>query len=556
MTFLIPNNLLIDQIINHDVPNIKGYKKEKLIYILHLINDIRSCKSNSDEADAYTPLSSAQLKKNIGNNYVDFLNYLVLKDVIETNNQYYEGNCIGYRFTERYRTPVRPYQIKCPKFKKKIYNDQKPHKALIRKYGFTVKNFKKLKINEKAALQFLEDELRFKQESPDYKQKSVNKHSKKYRGLSIETKYTISKQSNNLVKKDPVKQYNRAVGCVEKLKQQVFNIKVDTTGNRLHHILTSMNKNLRNFVYVDEGSLVSIDIKNSQPYHSLIFFDERFYNPYKKTVCPDTRKQYKRLIEEDSINSISRYFVSSSLHDFKYSSSVYIGNQEYYNKAYNYSVTGSYDIEYSFGDNGATLLSLCSPNDIQYSSTTQSGTELQSKTKIVNTGYVDLVKNGLLYEFMLQEIEARFDVKFKNRNEVKETMFLVLYSNNRFLGQEEAKYKKVFKELFQREYELFSVIKKKKHRDLAVILQQLESHFILDIILRRIALERPDVIVYTIHDSIVTTSNNVDYVAEIMREELEKGIGYPPTLNYEKAWCIANAKHSNGTLFVLNSDPC
>ena len=73
-----------------------------------------------------------------------------------------------------------------------------------------------------------------------------------------------------------------------------------------------------------------------------------------------------------------------------------------------------------------------------------------------------------------------------------------------------------------------------KHTNfLAVLLQRIESYLVLEIICKRIALERPKLPIYTIHDSIVTTIGNEEYVKSIMVEMLKSYIGHEPKLKFE-----------------------
>ncbi|RCR67503.1 hypothetical protein [Larkinella punicea] len=79
------------------------------------------------------------------------------------------------------------------------------------------------------------------------------------------------------------------------------------------------------------------------------------------------------------------------------------------------------------------------------------------------------------------------------------------------------KRKEIFRDLFPNVMRLFELIKSQQHRTLALLLQNIESEIFLNRIARRIAQERPDLPIFTIHDSIVTTVGNETYVKMIMR---------------------------------------
>ena len=75
-------------------------------------------------------------------------------------------------------------------------------------------------------------------------------------------------------------------------------------------------------------------------------------------------------------------------------------------------------------------------------------------------------------------------------------------------------------------------------RRFAILLQTIESHLMLDIILKRIYKELPGTVAITIHDSIMTgiLTNNVEEVIKIMNEELIRFVGFEPSIvieNYE-----------------------
>ncbi len=57
--------------------------------------------------------------------------------------------------------------------------------------------------------------------------------------------------------------------------------------------------------------------------------------------------------------------------------------------------------------------------------------------------------------------------------------------------------------------------------------------------------------IFTIHDSIVTTKGNEDFVKRIMEEELTRAIGVPPTLQVEE-WRENKLKHQD-ILIQINS---
>ena len=74
----------------------------------------------------------------------------------------------------------------------------------------------------------------------------------------------------------------------------------------------------------------------------------------------------------------------------------------------------------------------------------------------------------------------------------------------------------------------------KCHTRLAIKLQRLESDMILRTICKRIISEKPDIPIFTIHDSIMTTDENVNYVKQVMIEEFANRFGIVPSFKIEK----------------------
>ena len=74
----------------------------------------------------------------------------------------------------------------------------------------------------------------------------------------------------------------------------------------------------------------------------------------------------------------------------------------------------------------------------------------------------------------------------------------------------------------------------------AILLQSIESEIVLHRCCRRIWEEADhQVPIFTIHDSIVTTSENVGYVRDVLMQELTFCIGVKPTLAIEE-WTMDN----------------
>lgn len=143
--------------------------------------------------------------------------------------------------------------------------------------------------------------------------------------------------------------------------------------------------------------------------------------------------------------------------------------------------------------------------------------------------YLTKASEGQVYEYMAETINNKHNRNL-SRDEVKTMMMTVLFSDNRHLPE----LKRLFMYNFPAIYELIKIIKRGNHRALACLLQNIESEIILHRCCKRIWYEYNQAIpVFTIHDSICTTQENVNVVVNIMTEELGNAIGLAPHLTIE-----------------------
>lgn len=135
-----------------------------------------------------------------------------------------------------------------------------------------------------------------------------------------------------------------------------------------------------------------------------------------------------------------------------------------------------------------------------------------------------LVENGLIENASDSILRAK----------AKEITFSSIYSPNTSIGYNESI--KLFKRQFPNVFEIFKTIKQgqNNHRAFSICLQRLEAELVLHKICKRISEERPDVVIFSIHDSIITTEDNVEYVKSVMYNVLEENIGASPTFKVER----------------------
>jgi hypothetical protein len=116
------------------------------------------------------------------------------------------------------------------------------------------------------------------------------------------------------------------------------------------------------------------------------------------------------------------------------------------------------------------------------------------------------------------------------KNLAKKSFYQFIYSSNQQNYWEE---KQLISEAFPVATELFEFIKEKDYVLLSHIMQRLESILMIEVISRRIAAEKPNLPLFTVHDSIATIPAEVDYVKKVIKEEFKRYLGIVPKLGVE-----------------------
>jgi hypothetical protein len=281
---------------------------------------------------------------------------------------------------------------------------------------------------------------------------------------------TLNKVKNAMLK------HNASYVAATKFHNKEFSFSVDGTVGRLHTNLTNMKSELRNFITYNGKPLVSVDISNSQPCFAGLLLDEAFYSPSK-------------LAKNDSKITFSRLNT--------YLQSTYLSN--------------------------ITDISLY----IMLVKLTES-TDNKCFAK-----YLDVVQQGKLYSYIAERIEASEGTTLINHKELKSMIFNVLFSDNRFIGQADAKPKRIFRAIFPEVYEVFKLIKKNDNSALPCILQAVEAKLMLDHVAKRISKENKSLPIFTIHDSIACPVGYEGYVASVIKEEMLLCTGMSPHLKFD-----------------------
>lgn len=466
-----PENLDIQALMEARPNEAKGIKQDHLLFIVHSIimekatHDDEHLK-NLGKKDGFVPLHSKVLEQKMPV-YRKPLDFLLSSAVIECDDQYIPDYVSkGYRLQHPYKgSKVNRVQVKDFVFKRKIREDKifTPSNTARRKYPYLIKWFRtnKLQIDETATIKWI-NEVEAQQ-------------------MDIINNSTCS---STIRQEEKTKLVERCAGykiLVTRLAEHDYFCHIDETGNRLHTNLTNLPKGLRKYLKYDSENLVSIDIKNSQPYMSMLLFNKTFWQSYNRTDIPTLKYLSKEVYGSIKGND-------SNLHTI-----------------------------IMFVDSSKTLTCI----------------DFQKQEFFKN------VIHGTLYEYLQSVFENECHLNLGNtdaekRNRVKKIVLTLLFDAEwKAYNRKQDSPMQVFHQKFPSIARVFAYVKKDNHRNLAIILQRIESFLLLEQVCGRISKERPDVPLFTIHDNIVTTVGNETYVQSIMEAELAKVMGASPTFSIE-----------------------
>ncbi len=291
-------------------------------------------------------------------------------------------------------------------------------------------------------------------------------------------KLTAELSKRNLKKKHQKKQEAFVLKRYYKIKYEIESwktnkyISIDDTGGRLYTPLTGLPSLFRNFLTFNEEELVGFDIKNSQPLHFLTMLKKEFWKSYTPGLT------LKRL--DDKL-------------------------WEYLQKEEDYT------------------------SNIMF----QESSETQSSKGFDNYTFKNLVQNGKLYEFICYKFFNKHLTKggldrFNTRAKTKQEFMHMMYHNPKVPHSKAKAVFADFENLFPVEASVMNLMKKRKYNDFPIILQKIEAQMLLHRVAKRVYDINPDIPLFTIHDSILTTRQHASTLKLILEDEYQKLLGFIP----------------------------
>lgn len=464
----LPVNFDLDEIlrqyppVEHCFPADIAFVPDKALALLWLISSIATRNRDLIDAKGFTPIYAKKVQNSI-RDYQLYWAYLVRSGVVETNNHYYKGRSKGYRWAEQFRNA--PFSLR--KVKLKYSDDIHLYEKFIRPKD-TAKHPYLFHWYDTERLNIL----------PEAEQYAYNL---KVWKMSDKHRWDTKEEEGKIKRKYPISQYMSNIYGIGKIQLNQYEPHIDHTSHRLHSVLTNMQTDIRNFVNYDGQKLVSIDIKNSQPYLSTLILRREFWDvdstlPVNINILPE---------------NVAMMFSPAS--------EVWMKIAEY-------------------------LLGEPPENFVEYSK---------------------LAASGLVYEEMMQKAKGMGKEILRKDAKTAMFYILFSSNKSPRAGNElPYDLKKMFNEkLFPAVGKLFHIIKGdyddselgKQYSRLAILLQTIESEIVLHRCCKRIWEERNQQIpIFTIHDSIATTLPYVDYVESVIKDEMGRCIGIEPKLEKEE----------------------
>jgi hypothetical protein len=129
--------------------------------------------------------------------------------------------------------------------------------------------------------------------------------------------------------------------------------------------------------------------------------------------------------------------------------------------------------------------------------------------------YFDLVKNGLLYDDIIA------NSCLEKKKEAKELIYKVLFGDN---VKANKKANNIFKKLYPSVYEYVLEFKevKKNYKELSHELMKMESDFIFNNVVKEIYETYPEIVLFTVHDSIIFPKSYQERVKTIFDKHFQK----------------------------------
>lgn len=465
------------------------FKAQKCIDLIWFINE-RCLEIGHRYEDGFAPVSGNSMKQ-ITHDYAQHVNWLRNRSILFRRGTYISGveafkyrvnwSCLSkFNLTETGSNNIAMVEVFINRDLHKYYKLD-----LINLQGleFMTASFKNLRIDPNRAVAVANDQLESDLKYP--RTKLVKRH---YR--SIEKKI------------DPWNTYFSSINAIKRIYNKHYYLKVDPKAGRLHTNLTNLPGIYYQTLTVNRKPLVGYDIANSQPYFAACLINLKLT---QDIIAWQKREKNLPLL----LNYNSQF------------SNISIKSRQVYPSQSEDLVSINNDFSLLSGNQQINdLLPLV--NESLF---------IMIQDSCVNRYFSDVYRflsmcvNGDLYE---KVSSLTMDMNHLDKQKVKLSFFQMFFSK---AGNKQG----LIKELGVVFPHTFNYIRQIKNEDpdnkgyFAIMLQRLESYFILDRVCKRLHKEHPNALIFTKHDSVYTTEEFRLKLLQIMQEESKLLFGVSPT---------------------------
>lgn len=527
---LLPDKLEDDLVrkLRTNPPDFKVVHIDFFKYIAQLPYHIGSRMEDDDYRQGFVPVNKSILASHI-HDYRKYLDYLVEHGFLEEDKQYEVGEySASLRYSKKYlKQKLVKTVLRWQTLVKNLL--RKPKRVINQNEDLPIEDLETakclhlskwipgLEIDRAYAFEILEELLEAerldpeKQKPPKRKWKTGRRRFSKPRPKPDGYDYVGYR-------------HQQRCASVEKIAIGIHHeAGVDRTVGRYHSCLTSLKKEVRQALTYKGQKLVSIDVKNSQPFLLKALLDPRVgieNNLYEKVF------NYNRPLVKNITQAIQigRQNLSQSIAEI---------DQRHQNRTYNNNIYLSYSLkEVNKKNNNKTKAPISTIMIVNYLLQLIDNQDVKK--------YNSWVQSGRFYEHFADELVLRKLIPqdcLNRRDRAKEITMTILFGKNDSVKKVK-KAVRAFSEVFPTVFQITELVKfgesdDRPHSALACTLQSFEADIILKHCCATLETEYPDLPIFTIHDSIVTTKGNEHIVLEVMRSTFEKTMGCVPVFKPE-----------------------
>ncbi|MDN5478189.1 MAG: hypothetical protein L0G39_14740 [Chryseobacterium sp.] len=475
---LIPSSIknYVDAMVKAYPPKFK-YKcrVEFFYYIIITIIKGQNTFKNKPSANAPVPLN-ATILKGIISNYEEYLRWLVEMDVIFLAVNHSAGHHSNkYCFTDFILMSFE----KVPELEKvemkRLESDSVIVEKSIEDSDIYKENNHLLKwFNDKLEIDF-DGALSF---IDKYVNENYTYVSGDYRIYGIEPEKVACKRMH-------------WINHISKLHHKVFTASRNEKSDfRLHTVLTNFKKIFKPFVTYDSKKLVAFDLKNSQPYF-LVYLISNLISSRSRYVDRLCRKVYGIRLCTFMLPILKETLSSKEF------------TEEFFQ-------IEKWVLEGTLYENLALAL--------------------EPQKSFTGKFYIP--------DVFIKELKRKEWTVFDTERELMKSVFIkTLFCKNVKEDSEHEYYYQKLRAKFPQFIRVLEILKEDNHKNLSRLLQNIESHCIIDYVTKKIAKYYPEMPLFTIHDSICTTVDFEAVLGELMVRYVEEFTGFVPKVAKE-SWGV------------------